>query len=217
MTRASVDCDRIAVELTPFFVLPIQNGMITMLTLKQWVSNIRDKIVANNNLSYDTSKPLYAPGTQINFDANLVTQLKDDHKKLVRVFTAIIKNTQAGNSERVASLLHDFQLLFNAHAIAEYTKLYIFLNHAYKHDNVQHKIIMEFRSEMHQIGKAVRAFCAKWSNVDLSGSKKQELMKELDEVGKVLTHRISVEEQQLYEIYNKAPRALKNSTAHLAH
>lgn len=151
------------------------------------------------------SNTLYAPGTRIPYDAQLIPQLKDDHRKLVTLFSGFVKSGQILDNGKMHKQLGQFKDLFNAHLLLEYTKLYIYMDYTFRDIKENHELILEFRQEMNLIGKTVRAFCQKWMAQSVTMENMGEFKSETDEIGKVLVHRISTEEERLYSIYEMAP------------
>ncbi len=160
----------------------------------------------------ENAPPLYAPGTQITYDADLVPKLKKDHVQLVNVYTDILDAISHREYEKLASLLEIFLALFNAHVLVEYTKLYIFLDYSFRSNQVNHDLIMRFRREMNDIGKTARSFAHYWRKNGVDDSSVDEFQNQVQKIGEVLTKRIEVEEEQLYEIYNSAPNQLTQSS-----
>ena len=148
---------------------------------------------------------IYAPGTKIVFDAGLITKLKQDHAQLVEVYTDIVNYIELRNYSKLQGLLAVFLGLFNAHALTEYTKLYVFLDYSFRTDKENHDLIMKFRREMNDIGKCVRQFAHHWRDNGIDDSNLHLFKRQVQQIGEVLTKRIEVEEKQLYEIYNTAP------------
>ena len=185
-----------------------------MAEIKQWLEDIFTK-VKRSEFVHETDN-INAPGTQINYDRALVRNLKADRQHLVAIFTKMITHANNKNLAKLQTAIADFLALFNSHALTEYTKLYIFLVHAYKNDPKNHQIIMKFRYEMQNIGKAVRIFCTDWTQPGLSTQDLSHFLEEANGIGAVLTQRIKVEEEQLYQIYDKAPNMLhENKRVHL--
>ncbi|WP_455210164.1 hemerythrin domain-containing protein [Kaarinaea lacus] len=148
---------------------------------------------------------LYAPGTEIVFDSGLVAKLKRDHAQLVEVYTDIVKYIDQRNYDKLQGLLAVFLGLFNAHALTEYTKLYVFLDYSFRSDNEKHDVIMRFRREMNDIGKSVRQFAHHWRDNGIDDTNLHLFKRQVQQIGEVLTKRIEIEEKQLYEIYDTAP------------
>lgn len=177
-----------------------------MLGFRRFIDAVRSKNDSILSPKGTSATPvLYAPGTKIVYDAGLVAKLKADHAQLVQVYTDIMKYIEQRNYDKLQGLLAVFLALFNAHALTEYTKLYVFLDYSFRTDQKTHELIMRFRREMNEIGKAVRHFAHHWRKSGIDDNSLPVFRREVEQIGGVLTKRIEVEENQLYEIYNKAP------------
>jgi len=170
-----------------------------------WPSN--RQIHAANDISLSTA--ISAPGTQILFDAKLIERLKQDHAQLIRIFQSLTVAVKLKKYAEAQDLLDTFKSLFNAHALTEYTKLYIFLDYAFRSDPTHHELIIQFRKEMHDIGRAVRAFYIKWSSQSPETLGSAIFKTEIEIIGSILIERIETEESRLYEIYEMAPKILE--------
>jgi len=155
------------------------------------------------------STAIAAPGTQILYDPSLVPRLKQDHAQLIRIFNSLTVAIKLQKYAEAQDLLDAFKALFNAHALTEYTKLYIFLDYAFRSDPTHHELIIQFRKEMHDIGRAVRAFYTKWSSQSPENLSSTIFKTEIEIIGNILIERIETEESRLYEIYEMAPNILE--------
>jgi len=153
----------------------------------------------------ESAGKLYAPGTQIPYDPLLVNRLKHDHKNLVEMFLQITRHAQADEYRKIKHSLDNFFHEFNAHVLLEYTKLYVFLDYSFKNNSTTHELVGQFRKEMNLIGKAVRKFHDKWSDVGFDANNISHFKAEIQGIGEVLVKRIKTEEDSLYEIYDTAP------------
>ena len=186
-----------------------------MVSIRQFVqkfwlnSDSASQPLASNYTTSVSASGISAPGTQILYDANLVPRLKLDHVQLLKIYSGIDTAVRLGKYKNTFALLEAFKSLFNAHALTEYTKLYIFLDYAFRKEPDYHDLIIQFRTEMHQIGKAIRAFYINWSQQKLDSHNAPLLLAELDKIGQILVERIETEETRLYEIYDLAPQYLK--------
>ncbi len=160
-----------------------------------------------NLISHSTA--ISAPGTQILYDPELIKRLKQDHAQLIRIFNSLTVAIKVRKYAEAQNLLESFKSLFNAHALTEYTKLYIFLDYTFRGDPTHHEIIIQFRKEMHDIGRAVRAFYIKWSSQSPENLGSIIFKTEIEIIGNILVDRIETEESRLYEIYEMAPSILQ--------
>ena len=174
-----------------------------MKSFRDWLTNAAYRI---HNLldSSNQSNNIVAPGTQINFDPKLVHRLKQDHVGLLKLYTRIQASLKDREYSKLPFLFNEFKINFNDHALTEYTKLYIFLDRAYRENPDMHAEVMKFKQEMNDIGRAVRAFCNSWMEAEISRQNALQLEIELGDIGNVLSHRIVVEEERLYNLYDNA-------------
>jgi len=179
-----------------------------MNSLLQFLTTRRNKNYPELENNDKESLPLRAPGTKILYDPGLIKKLHQDHKQLVAIYSAINKAIDKQLHIKIHGLLNTFLALFNEHALAEYTKLYVFLDYSLRSHQEEHQQVMTFRKEMQEIGKVVRLFVHNWKNKEINSENASEFSAELQDIGKVLSKRISVEEKKLYQIYADAPNLL---------
>ncbi|MCG6968824.1 MAG: hypothetical protein LJE85_03565 [Gammaproteobacteria bacterium] len=186
-----------------------------MLGLRRFIHAVTSKNDSFFSFGKKHNAPIiYAPGTEIVYDNTLVSKLKRDHAQLVDVYTGIVKNIEQRNYDKLQGGLALFLALFNAHALTEYTKLYVFLDYSFRSDRHNHDLIMRFRREMNDIGKSVRQFAHYWRDNGIDDSNLHTFKRQVQGIGEVLTKRIEVEEKQLYEIYNQAPSRFVPTAGH---
>jgi len=179
-----------------------------MFWFRRWLDNFRSRstpLLSNEGGRKQLQDVIYAPGTRITYDQALVPRLKKDHAQLLTLFTRMINAARQPDYQKIKLHMDAFQKLFNAHALSEYTKLYIFLDHAFKQDPENYELIHEFKREMNEIGRAVRAFYTRWMAMEIDAFNVEDFLKQADGMGKVLIRRIKTEEERLYEIYDMAP------------
>lgn len=142
-----------------------------------------------------------APGTTINFSADLVPQLKADHQALLATFGQIKQAHEAGKLAEVSAGLEHFRSQMMAHLLKENVRFYIYLEHALAADPASQGLVHEFRQEMNGIGKAVMAFLDKYRQIAIDTSLAGSFGADLSSVGSVLVQRIHNEEEALYPLY----------------
>lgn len=179
-----------------------------MFVLRRWLGNFKRSTPGKAQLEFTTNEAkevIYAPGTRITYDNTLVNRLKHDHSQLITHFTRMVDAARQAEYPKIKPHMNAFLKLFNAHVLLEYTKLYIFLDHAFKHDLENYELIHEFKREMNEIGRLVRTFYGRWLDHDLNPSNVETFLKQAESIGKMLVHRINTEENRLYEVYDMAP------------
>lgn len=164
-----------------------------------------------SHVSKDSPYQVFAPGTEIIYDVNLVNKLKRDHDAMLATFHKVANTIKTGNYKRIQKKLDSFLSVFNAHVLEEYCKLYVFLDYIYRPERENHKIIMRFRQEMTEIGKTVRTYAQYWITRGVDHLSMEEFHYQTKYISDVLITRIEVEEEELYELYNNAPRRILRS------
>jgi len=110
-------------------------------------------------------KKLFTQKKEVSQDTNLIDILKDDHKRLIGIYSKINKNIQKNDFVNTQKLVGEFISEYNKHILLEDTKLYIELKEKYK----EHQSILN-------------------------------TIKNLIEIGEILTQRIELEEERLYSL-----------------
>ena len=164
-----------------------------------------------SNLSKDSPYQIFAPGTEIIYDVNLIEKLKRDHDTMLAAFQKVSNTIKTGDYKRVHKKLDSFLSLFNAHALEEYSRLYMFLDYIYRPERENHKIIMRFRQEMNDIIKTVRTYAQYWIARGVDRLSREDFHYQTKYISDVLITRIEVEEEELYQLYKQAPRRILRS------
>lgn len=140
----------------------------------------------------------------IQYDPSLVDNLKNDHNNLVNLFGQIWEQGfQANNPKKLAALITQFKRDFQAHLLKENVKFYVYLEQNLSDDPTSMELVRDFRTEMNDIAHAVVNFCKKYSTPITTNQLKQSFPEDYQTVGEVLTHRVSLEENELYTLYQQ--------------
>jgi len=145
-----------------------------------------------------------APGTEIRYNPNLIGKLEDDHQALLKIFGEINAAVTAANYSLVAEKLKEFKRGFLDHILVENVSLYVYMKSSFKDDEGNIGLVQEFRSEMDEIGKAVRAFILKYETIGINKDVVTSFAEELGGIGEALVARIQREEGTLYPLYQPA-------------
>ncbi|WP_018623526.1 hemerythrin domain-containing protein [Kangiella aquimarina] len=138
----------------------------------------------------------------ISYDPHLIDNLKGDHNHLVALYGRIwTEGFEANNREKLADLVTQFKRDFQAHLLKENVKFYVYLEQKLSDDSSSMDLVKDFRSEMNDIAQAVIRFCKTYSKPIITAEQKESFKKDFETVGKVLTHRVSLEENELYTLY----------------
>jgi len=139
--------------------------------------------------------------SQINYDPNLIQSLENDHKKLVSDFGKIwSEGFEKKDYTKTNHLITKFKAAFQAHLLAENIKFYVYLEQTLRDDLVNLNLVKEFRLDMNKIARAATNFCKKYQ-VKFTERHVEQFETDYNAVGKVLTQRITLEEESLYILY----------------
>jgi hypothetical protein len=153
--------------------------------------------------------PLYAQGTKIAYDPQLIERLLDDHRRVVGIFTEVRQSFVGGDTPRAAALLEQFKSGIQEHLITEEIKLYVYLQSALAGDQMNRTLMRHMHHEMSLISQDVLNFLGKYSALGKTPALNETFLDDLDKVGVVLTERIQHEETMLYPLY-MSPSALES-------
>lgn len=138
----------------------------------------------------------------IQFDPTLVDNLKNDHSHLVALFGQMWElGYQANNPHKLAELVTQFKRDFQAHLLKENVKFYVYLEQNLTDGKSSMQLVKDFRNEMNDIAQAVIKFCKRYSKPIEISLLQKHFPQEYQQVGEVLTHRVSLEENELYPLY----------------
>lgn len=140
----------------------------------------------------------------INYDAQLVDKLKEDHQELVRLFTAIKQSAIDGRFHDLPNLLSDFKMLLQTHLAMENVRFYVYVQQCWASDAETSDFIAELRKEMNNIARAVMKFVETYIATLPNYETVATFNAELDQIGAVLVKRVQLEESHLYSLYKPA-------------
>lgn len=145
--------------------------------------------------------PGAAPGSSIQYHADLIQRFKDQHADLQKTFHAI--RSQAQNSDFVDARkpLLAFKQALTAHLLEENIKLYTYLSRCVANHADSKELMLNLKSEMERVGTAMGRILNKYTDAAATPPDRQTLLDDLDEVGTMLFSRIHREETSLYELY----------------
>ena len=147
----------------------------------------------------NSSQYAYAPGTRIAYDPGLVGDLKDDHQKLVGLYTQVCNAYDKSDKEALKNHLLNFKVELTSHLLRENTKLYVYLKSKFDSDPNNRELVTDMQREMGKIGHDVFQFLRDASQPNMVYDAK--FKHQLDQIGAILVTRIKAEEDMLYELY----------------
>ena len=152
--------------------------------------------------STTAAKPqVSAPGTGIRHDPRLIDALKEDHRLLLDIYTAIDAARRAEDLLSVQTRLGQFRMVLQDHLLKENVRLYVYLEHVLRGDSVSHELMHGFRHEMDDIGRVVVGFLGKYREIGIHPELAGEFAKDFAAIGDALVARIRREEETLYPMY----------------
>lgn len=142
-----------------------------------------------------------APGTQIHYNPELVTQLQKDHQELLALYGKIKERFEQGDYKEVTHLLNTFRQALQGHLLTENIRLYIYLERSMDQDELNGDLVRGFRREMDGIAKVAMAFLKKYEMIGVDAELAKPFAAEFANLGQVLVERINREENTLYPLY----------------
>ncbi len=141
------------------------------------------------------------PGTQLFYDKKLIDHLESDHQSMLGLYGEMAEALEQNNHKQLTLLFTKFSSELRSHLLTENLKLYVYLTHAMANDTESLSIVIELRSEMQQIGRAVNNFLVRYGELPWSEEQIQSFPGEFKQIGEVLVDRIKREEHTLYPLY----------------
>ncbi len=149
-----------------------------------------------------------APGTKICYNPNLIPKLEGDHQTLFGIYGEIKEASDLANYSLVKDKLKEFKQGFLDHILIENVSLYVYMKNALHDDEESVDLVQEFRSEMNEIGKVVRAFILKYETIGVNQDLASSFAQDLAGIGQALVDRIEREEGTLYPLYETLEKSV---------
>ncbi|NVJ50776.1 MAG: hemerythrin domain-containing protein [Gammaproteobacteria bacterium] len=138
----------------------------------------------------------------ISYDPSLIETLKKDHSKLVALYGAMWKEGfEKRDYKKLSNVIAEFKASFQSHLLKENVKFYVYLEQSLADDLHTLQVVKDFRTDMNEIANAVIQFCKKYAHQAFTVEMEQEFERDYVKVGEVLTRRVSMEENELYVLY----------------
>lgn len=141
----------------------------------------------------------------VSYDPNLIDDLQSDHSEIVKLYSEMwgVRYDEE-NYPTLAICIGKFRRKFQAHLLKENIKFYVYLEQVMKDDEHSLNTIKSFRTDMNKIANFVVAFCNKYTRKDFSPALVESFEADYKKVGRVLTQRVTLEENDLYTLYSAA-------------
>lgn len=159
------------------------------------------KLLGNDGVKKTETIRAAIPNGGIEYDAELVGKLKEDHQELVRIYTAIKSAATENRYGDIHDLLSDFKLTFQTHLAVENVRFYVYVQQHMALDADTSNFIADVRKEMNGIARAVLKFVDTYMAVPPTPVTVTSFHTELDQIGPVLVQRVQLEESRLYSLY----------------
>lgn len=189
-------------------------GFLPLFPLIGWLMFFFDKLFGSGKIEQPAPAPTVspvektattssstAPRARLQYHPELIETFKQDHAKLLKLFSAIHTFAEHGDVKRTAEYLMDFRFALQGHLLTENVRLYVYLERQLGNDSSTYELIHSFRHEMDAIGKAVVHFLEQYRELETHPHLLQTFITDLDAIGKVLVKRIRNEEEILYPLY----------------
>ncbi len=145
-----------------------------------------------------------AAGTRVQYQPDLIDTFKQEHAKLLKLFSTIHTFAEHGDVKRTSEYLLDFRFALQGHLLTENVRLYVYLERKLANDPSSYELIHSFRHEMDRIGHDVVHFLEQYRELEAHPHLLPAFITDLDAIGKVLVKRIKNEEEILYPLYAPA-------------
>lgn len=159
------------------------------------------RLVGAKEIKSTRSLKAAVPSGGIAYDAGLVDKLKDDHKDLIRIFSAMqaaVREVRFGDIPHLLSQFkHDLQL----HLAAENVRFYVYVQQHVAQGTETAEFIARVRREMNDIARDVMKFIDANMAEPPTNATVVKFGAELEQIGAVLVRRVEKEESQLYSLY----------------
>lgn len=138
----------------------------------------------------------------INYSANLIPDLKQDHADLLEMYISIHDLVAKHHYQDAVERLTTFKEHFNRHLMQENVKFYAYFDYHFTEQCIEHQTIKSYRKEMNQIAFAVVKFLKKWTiSETLDQQTSSDFFLEYQDIASALAQRIADEERELYVLY----------------
>lgn len=137
----------------------------------------------------------------IEYDAELLPELRDDHEELLETYGQVSDLLGKGHFDEIPEALEVFKRRLEGHLLTENVRFYNYVEQQLTDDPVDMDLIRDFRQEMNGIARTVSAFLKKYISNGVGTWNFNAFRKEYRAIGEALQDRIQREEQDLYPLY----------------
>jgi NAD+--asparagine ADP-ribosyltransferase len=128
----------------------------------------------------------------------LISLLIKDHRKLFELYAELHKTLESENFEDIRLAMQHFINAYHQHILLEDTKLYVALEEKYKGKKTILDTIKVIEKDMNEITRSINFFERKY--MSLTPDKLNSCIEELNHIGEILSQRVELEENRLYNL-----------------
>lgn len=148
------------------------------------------------------SKPRVNRGSEVRYHANLLLQLKQEHRQLLATYSELELLLHNEEYRSFASYLKRFREQLAQHLLMEDARLYLYLDRMFDEPgNRDREMIRHFRKEMEGIGGAIMTWLDGCFEQRPSADSRDHLEELLTTIEAALIDRIDREESILFPLY----------------
>lgn len=137
----------------------------------------------------------------INYNANLVPSLKQDHQMLLGLYGQIKQAAEREQYHLIPPKLIELKHALQAHLMVENVHFYVYVQQHLAANAEASALIADLRKDMDGIAHAAVKFIRNYETAAFTKEIASTFLKDLGEIGNVLVHRINTEESTLYTLY----------------
>jgi len=163
-----------------------------------WIFGDKSNIKPEKNTSHSQENV----DRTIKFHPDLVEKLTGDHQAIVALYSEMVELVQIRQYHSLSLKVSEFKTALQSHVIVENVQFYTYLENKLSDDPTNLEFIKDVRKEMNGIAHAVVRFAKQYEKVTFTDQLRETFIKDLDDIGTVLTKRVAMEESQLYTLYN---------------
>ena len=142
-----------------------------------------------------------APGTRIGYDPQLIRRLRNDHQRMLGLFTQAQELLTTHDYDGVKRKLGELRITLQDHLMTANVKFYVYVSRHLADDAAKSAIINEYRREMLINSRQIMDFLRTYSAARLDDSFADSFQIELLVIGSALVQRIEREQSTLFPLY----------------
>jgi len=140
----------------------------------------------------------------LEYNRDFIKNLVNDHQRFFELYHAI-KDQFVTNSDydQMKKHIQNFKVAIELHLMMEDTKLYGYLRKIHQDNELLYELVEETQQETDEIADEVLEFIEKYSHEENYKSNINNFMNELEDMYRLLSKRIELEENKLFPLYRE--------------